>query len=205
MIALLFGCNGPKPAETIYEHLEKAVSLEAGFEEAQEPLVAAEESEQELYHQIMKLSMSEFEKIKSLSEEALKLAAERKSLLLVEKESIQASYTEFERIEPLVIELKEEELKKSADSLYKAMEARRSSYETLHDDYLEAIQLDVELYELFQKEELTIDELKAHIEKLNTQYEKVMMAKDDFNLKTDEYNESKELFYEKADLNISFE
>jgi ABC-type siderophore export system fused ATPase/permease subunit len=50
---LLSACTGQSAQEKIYDHLEKAVTLEDAFSEQQQPLVDLENKEQKLYNEII--------------------------------------------------------------------------------------------------------------------------------------------------------
>ncbi|WLD94997.1 YkyA family protein [Alkalihalobacillus sp. AL-G] len=198
-ILLLSGCSfGPSAEEKIYEHLEKTVSLEAGFAEVQEPLVKAETEEQKIFSEILKLSMKELDKIKTLSDKAAELAQSRAELLEKEKDSIHSAYEEFISIEPLVKELEVKEIKDKADELVTTMNNRYDQYNELHNAYGKALEMDQGLYEMLKKEDLTLDKLKSYIDQLNQQYERVFDEQEKFNELTDRYNDQKQSFYKEA-------
>ncbi|MEB1809912.1 MAG: YkyA family protein [Bacillaceae bacterium] len=203
MVMFLAAC-GNNPAENMYTHMEKAVVLEEVFEQQQEPLIIAEKKEHELYEQIIKLGMSEYEEIVDLSQQAIAIVQERKQLMDKEKMSIEAGYEEFLKIEPEIEELKDEELKNFALQLKETMTNRFESYQELYDEYDMALSLDEELYTMLQQEDLTIDELQEKIDEINEAYERVMEAKDVFNEYTEAYNEEKKEFYTLAELDITF-
>ncbi len=204
MVVFLAAC-GNNPAEDMFTHMEKAVVLEEVFEQQQEPLVAAEKKEHEIYEQIIKLGMSEYEEIVELSKQAISIVQERKQLMDKEKMSIEAGYEEFLKIEPVIEELKEEELRDQAVQLKETMTKRFESYQALYDEYDIALSLDEELYTMLQQEDLTIDDLQGKIDEINEAYEKVMNAKDVFNEYTEAYNVEKKEFYLLAELDITFE
>ncbi|WP_209123690.1 YkyA family protein [Alkalihalobacillus sp. BA299] len=205
VMVLFLGACGSKPAENMYTHLEKAVVLEEVFEQQQEPLVAAEKKEHEIYEQIIKLGMSEFEEIVELSNQAISIVQERRELIDKEKMSIEAGYEEFIKIEPEIENIKEEEIKDHSIKLMETMEDRINSYHVLYDEYEKALNLDEELYIMLQKEDLTIDELQEKIDQINEAYEVVMKAKDEFNEYTEAYNKLKKEFYILAELDVTFE
>src|SRR5690625_1355447 len=101
---ILSACSGTSPQAKIYEHLEKAVSLEEGFEEQQDEITALEKQEQQIYSQIIELDMSEFEQVKELSQEAIDIIKQRSDKITLEQESISASREEFEKIDDLINE-----------------------------------------------------------------------------------------------------
>lgn len=203
-IALLSGC-GRSAEEEIFTHLENAVGLEADFEKQQQPLVELEKKEQTIYEKIIKLGMSEFEQIKGLSQEAIEVVNERESRIEKEKESIESSKKEFLLTESKVKKLKDEKAKTNAEDLLKVMNERYDSYDKLYKNYKNAITLDRELYEMFQKEELTLEQLEMQVKKINEMYDNVVKENERFNELTDTYNKKKKEFYLAADLNVVFD
>lgn len=206
LLSLLFlgGCGGANPAETIYQYLEKAVVLEEMFEEQQQPLIEAEQKEHELYEEIISLGMSELEEIVTLSEQAIEIVDTRQSLIEQEKMSIEAGYNEFEKIKEELDNIREENVRDVAEKMIVEMEGRYAAYQSLHESYSSALVLDRELYEMLQQEDLSIDELQEQIDKINEAYELVMTYKEEFNEKTENYNELKRSFYQEAQLDVTF-
>lgn len=204
VIGLLSGC-GKSVEEEIYTHLENAVSLEAAFEEQQQPLVDLEKKEQGIYEKIIKLGMSEFEQIKLLSQEAIVVVDERETRIEKEKESIDESKEEFLLTKSKVADLENQKVKADAEELIKIMNDRYVSYEQLYNYYKDAIGLDRELYKMFQKEELTLEQLEEQVKKINEMYDNVVKENEKFNTLTDTYNKKKKEFYIAADLNVVFE
>uniref|UniRef100_A0A1S2LG25 Cell-wall binding lipoprotein n=1 Tax=Anaerobacillus isosaccharinicus TaxID=1532552 RepID=A0A1S2LG25_9BACI len=202
ILILVVGCTKVNPAEDIYHHLEKAVSLEAAFEQQQEPLSKAENDEYELYDQI--LGLADLEEIKVLAVKAEELAVSRKSMIETERDSIDEAFQEFSQITPIIETIENEELLKIANELVAIMDKRYQTYMELYNEYKVAIDLDLELYKLIQKEDLTIDELEAQHEKVNSSYEMVNGFKDQFNQYTIQYNDLKRNFYDLADLEVVY-
>ncbi|MFS0861317.1 YkyA family protein [Fredinandcohnia sp. 179-A 10B2 NHS] len=202
---LLVGCmGGPSPEEQIYETLEKVVSLEKNFEEQQAPLIELEKQERSLYDEILALGMKEFEKIVTLSDEALAIVDQREERLNSENESIKSSKEEFQKVEQHIEEIKDEKVKEEANELVSIMNQRYESYGDLYSNYNEAIKLDRQLYEMFKNEKLTLEELEAQITSINETYEKVVAANDTFNSLTEQYNKAKVGFYESAGLEVVY-
>ncbi|MBM7659536.1 DNA repair exonuclease SbcCD ATPase subunit [Bacillus mesophilus] len=206
LIMFLTGCNsGPQPEEQIYVHLEQAVKLETEFEEQQEPMTNLEQKEKELYNQIIDLGLKELEQIKKLSGEAIQIVDNRKELLDQEYESIKQSKSEFDKINDLVTQIEDEELKGESDELIQTMEERYQAYEELYTAYSTSIALDKELYEMFQMEDLTLEALEEKINEINKSYEQVIQLNESFNTITKNYNNQKKSFYEAAGLEVTYE
>ncbi|WP_245807728.1 YkyA family protein [Halobacillus massiliensis] len=201
---LLAACSG-EPKEQMYDHLEEAVNLEETFREQQQPLQELEAEEEKIYNQIVELTSEEQKKINEMSEEALSIINERKDLLAEEKESIDEAKEEFDKAEGAADDLESEEAQKSADQLIEKMDQRYESYQELYDNYQTALNLDKELYEMFQNEDLTKDQLQGKVEEINESYTAIMEANEKFNQYTTEYNDLKKEFYEKAELDVTYE
>jgi hypothetical protein len=202
-LIILSGClNQKTTTEKMYEVMEKVVMAETTFEAQQGPLVQAEKKEKQLYDEIISLGMKEYEQIVKLADEALLLVEERKTLMASETESIEKSEAQFEKLLPYIEKLEEPTLKKEAKKLYGVMVKRYRLHEDLQLAYTQALQLDKELYQMFKKEDLSMDELENQINHINEKYEKIYQINEQFNLNTEEYNELKLAFYQKAGFKI---
>ena len=82
------------------------------------------------------------------------------------------------------------------------MTDRYKFHDELYEHYKKGLQLDKELYTMFQKEDLTYEKLEQQIEKINEAYQKVLEANEKFNEETKKYNELKIEFYKAAGINI---
>src|SRR5699024_993731 len=126
--------------DKIYEHLEEAVKLETSFEEQQEQITSLEQEEQEIYNQITDLNMDEFDQIKELAQEAINIIEDRAEKINIKKESISSSQAEFEKIKPLIYDLKNEDLQNKAEEMYSIMMDRYEAYDLLHKAYLQSLE-----------------------------------------------------------------
>ena len=203
---LLTGCiSKESSAEKLYQVLEKVVDAEKEFEEQQEPLVELERKEKEIYNEIMTLGMKQHEKIVTLSDEALSIIEKRKNHLQLEIDSINASKTEFKSAEEIINNIKDPDQKKKAEDLSKIMKKRYQLHNRLSKEYSSALDRDKELYLMLKEESISYDKLEAHVADLNTTYQKVFEANEEFNDLTAQYNEKKLEFYKKAGLNLENE
>lgn len=203
LLMFLSAC-GDSPSDKIYEHLEESVSLEKGFGEQQEPITELEQQEQELYSEIIDLKMDEFDKIKKLSQEALKLIDQRTEKLSLEKESIDQAKEEFLKTESFIAELEDDAAKKKATEMYDKMVERFDVYDKLYQNYEASIKLEKKLYETFQQEDVEQDELKTQLDAINESYEKILKGNDQFNETTEEFNDLKKEFYEAAEIDVVY-
>jgi hypothetical protein len=202
----LTGCiSKESSAEKLYQVLENVVDAEKEFEEQQEPLVELERQEKEIYNEIMTLGMKQHEKIVMLSDEALTIIEQRKHHLQLELDSINASKTEFKKVEEIINNIKDPDQKKKAEDLSKIMKKRYQLHNRLSKEYSSALDRDKELYLMLKEESILYDKLEAHVADLNTTYQKVLEANEEFNDLTAQYNEKKLEYYKQAGLNLEEE
>lgn len=200
---LLTSCLQKKsPVEKIYTVLEKVVTVESEFEKQQDPLVSLEKKEKNTYDKIMGLGLKKSKEINKLSDEALTMADQRIQLIGKETESIKNSETEFKKIDGLINEIQDKDLKKQADDLYQLMMKRYNAHETLNDDYLNGIKEDEKLYKMLKDSAVSTDDLENQVVKVNDSYKKIYQSNEQFNSLTEQYNANKLLFYKKAGLKI---
>ncbi|WP_100404631.1 YkyA family protein [Bacillus solitudinis] len=204
LILLLTAC-GNQSTEQIYTYLEKAVELEEPFQQQQEPLQEAEKKEFQWYEEAITLGMDEFEKVLSLSDEALASIDEREKMIMIEKESIERSFEEFNKIKLEFENIEDETILSDLEKLTETMENRYEAYQDLFDIYNQTIEEDRKLYTLLKDEDLDISTLQSQINTVNEQYELVMNSKENFNKLTDSYNEQKKLFYESVGLDVHYQ
>ncbi|CAN7446276.1 YkyA family protein [Rossellomorea sp. LjRoot5] len=202
-IFVLMGCvGGSSPEENVYKVLEETVAKESQYVKVQKPLQELEEKEQEIYTKIMDLGMKEFEQIVKLSDEALDNIDKRKEKIEKERESMSEAKKEFAKADDYIDEIESDDLKKEAKKLEDTMEERYQLHEKLTASYLKALSLDKELYNMFKKKDLTMEELEKQISSINEQYEKIVKFNGDYNTKTEEFNKLKQEFYSKAELDV---
>ncbi|TYS90978.1 YkyA family protein [Rossellomorea aquimaris] len=202
-IFVLMGCvGGSSPEENMYNVLEETVSKEGQYVEVQKPLQELEEKEKEIYTKIMDLGMKEFDQIVKLSDEALDNIKKRKEYIDKERMSMSEAEEEFAKADEYVDKLESQDLKKEAIKLKETMEERYQLHEKLTSSYLDALSLDKELYNMFKKKELTMEELEKQISSINDQYEKIVNYNEDYNKKTEEFNNMKQTFYSSAGLDV---
>ncbi|MFD2443354.1 YkyA family protein [Bacillus sp. CGMCC 1.16607] len=205
-ICILFslgGCLNQKTAlEKMYEVMEKVVKAENTFEDQQDPLVRVEQEEKELYDQIITLGMKEYDQIVKRADKALLLVDEREKLMKLETESIEKSKEQFKELYSLIKELDDEKMKKDANHLYTIMMDRYEIHHELEQSYTKALEYDKELYNLFKRKDLTLEQVENQINQINQTYEEIYKINDRFNNQTQKYNDLKLKFYKEAGFNI---
>lgn len=200
---VLAGCfNKSSTVDKIHELLESVVESEQTFEKQQDPLVDLEKQEKEIYGKIITLGMKEYDQIVSLSNEALGIVDKRKEHMQKEEDSIESSKKEFEKLKPLIEELKDAKLKKKATELQDTMLKRYEAHDVLYENYTKGLEYDKELYQMFQKKDLSIDQLEEQIKKINDTYKVVLDSNKSFNEFTQKYNDIKFDFYKAAGIEI---
>ncbi|ALC80917.1 MULTISPECIES: YkyA family protein [Bacillus] len=194
----LAGCFGKSPEENVKGSLENVVKIEENFKNEQKPLKDLETNEHKLFEEMMRLSMDDFEKIVSLSQDALKNVDEREKRMKSERESILKAKEEFDSAKESASKIRDEKIKEKAELAGAYMEKRYGAYENLYKEYLNAASLDKQLYTLTQDKNATIEDLEKQIDKINKSYEDVIKESEMFNQYTDQYNEAKKEFYQTA-------
>ncbi|MFD1038721.1 YkyA family protein [Virgibacillus byunsanensis] len=205
LLAVLSACNGTSAQEEVYNHLEKAVTLEETFQQQQEPIAELEQKEQELYSEIIDLGMDELDKIKELSNEAIGVIEERSEKIELEKESIDSSKGEFVQIEPLIEDIESENAQSKASEMYEVMMNRYKAYSDLYSVYNESLTLEKELYTMLQEDDIEQEDITEQINKINSSYQEVIEANELFNEYTVEYNALKKEFYDVAEISVEYE
>ncbi|MFI8491884.1 YkyA family protein [Peribacillus butanolivorans] len=202
-LTIMTGCFSSSPEEKIHKILEKTTEKESDFTEHQEPLNKLENKEKEQYDKIIKLGMNEYEQIVELSDEATKNIDEREAIIEKEHNSMQASKKQFNKIEEQIGKIEDKKVKKEATEMNKIMRERYSTYDNLYEAYQQSLEYDRELYELFKKEDLKMDELQGQIKKINTSYTKVLKTNSQFNELTEKSNQKKESFYNSSGIEMA--
>jgi Putative cell-wall binding lipoprotein len=203
---LLTGCvSKEKTTERMYQALENIVEAEKPFEEQQEPLVVLEKQEKEIYNQIMALGMKQHDEIVKLSDEALSIIDKRREHLQKEIDSINASKAEFKNAEEIRNEIDNSEQKKKVTELLAIMRNRYKVHNKLSKEYLSALDNDQVLYQMLKNESISYEKLEDHVMNLNTIYQKVYDANEEFNELTAQYNKTKLEFYKEAGLKLENE
>lgn len=200
---VLTGCfNKQSPEEKIHETLEKVVEAEKDFVNQQDPLVDLEKKEKEIFEQIMKLGMKEYDQIVKLADKGIKLVDERKNRINIEQASLVTSKEEFVKVEKIINEFEDKKIKKQALKLNNIMLKRYAIHDDLYKDYKKGLEYDKELYDLFKNKDVTLDQIEKQITKINDAYEKVLKENEAFNKQTELYNKEKLIFYRQAGFDV---
>ncbi|WP_368857082.1 YkyA family protein [Neobacillus paridis] len=201
IFVMLSGCAKKNTTvEEIYHVLEKTVTKEKVFEQQQKPLVTLEKKEKNLYNQIIRLGLKQYDQIVKLSNEAIASVNQRKKLMDKETKSIEESEQEFKKIKPLIGKLEDPDLRKITSELADIMSKRYKAHEKLSLEYNDALKNDKKLYEMFKNKNLPLQELEGQVNKLNKIYKTISATNEEFNQLTEQYNKKKLSFYKKAGL-----
>jgi DNA repair exonuclease SbcCD ATPase subunit len=194
---LIAGCSILTPKEPLLSAFEKMVEYEEEFNEQQKPLVELERKEKEIYDQIMSLGMKEFPKILKLSEEGLEIIEKREERIKKEYESIQLARKQLEVVRKEISLLPDIAIKEEAIRLAKLLENRYAAYDQLYNSYRQALKLETDLYQMFQNKHLTLEQLENQVAKINSAYDDIRKANEQFNRYTTQYNEEKKVLFNK--------
>lgn len=206
LLLALSGCFGKASIEEqIYDVLEETVTLEKPFVDQQEDIAVAEKREKEIFEEISSLSSDQMDEIQALAEDAFEAIEKREGYIQTEKESMDASKKEFEKIPSLVEDIEDDSVKEEAQGVVEAMNHRYEEFDVLHTSYKETLAMEKELYSLLKDEETEMSVVTDHLIDLNEHYEQVIEANKTFNEYTAQYNEQKQAFYKATELNITFE
>lgn len=205
LIIILSACNRASTEESISNHIEETANIENAFEAEQTDLLQLEDKEQAIYTEVISLNMKEMKKIKSLSKQATEVIDKRGEYITLEKESMDSSKKEFEKIESLSKKLENKKTEKIVTEMYEVMQSRYSIYDKLYKNYTDSLKLERKLYRLLSKEDTVQADIIKQAEKINKLYEKILQENDQFNLQTDTYNNLKKDFYKIADINVQYE
>ncbi|SES39412.1 YkyA family protein [Salipaludibacillus aurantiacus] len=203
--ALVFtsGCFGDDSVEQMYEKFEESVEIENQIEDKQEPLVDAEQTEMNLYEEM--LTLSSVEEIEPLADEAIESAEERRTLMEEEENLIEESFVIFQEAEEHLEDIDEEEVRTAGENVVQTMHERYEVYQELFNTYMTSIDEDIALYEMIKDEDAEAEELQEQHETVNDIYGEISSLNEEFNQLTNEYNEAKMEFYRAADLNVADE
>lgn len=197
LILVLVGCNKEDNIhEKISEHLEATVEIEKTFEEHQQKIIDLEKEDEKLYNEIISLGSDDYEKVVTLAEEAITKLDERYEEVKLEKQSLEESKAEFEKIKPLMENITEEDELEQVEKMYDTMMSRYEAYNKVYDSYSESIQMTKELYTLFKEEQFDENKVYSLLTTVNDLYEEVLEANEEFNMKTTLYNKLKQEYYE---------
>lgn len=206
LLLALSGCFGKASTEEqIYDILEETVALEKPFVDQQENIAAAEKREKEIFEEISSLPSDQMDEIQALAEEAFEAIEKREGYIQAEKESMDASKKEFEKIPSLVEEIEDDTAKQEAQAVVEAMNLRYEEFDVLHTTYKETLAMEKELYSLLEAEDTEMSVVTDQLIDLNEHYEQVIESNKTFNEYTAQYNEQKQAFYKATELNITFE
>ncbi len=206
VVVALSGCFGKtSPEEKVFDVLEETYTLEKPFIEQQDDIASLEKEEKEIFEEISSLPSDQMDEIQALAQQAIEGIEQREEYIKTERESMADSQEEFEKIYSLIEEIEDEEAKREVEQVVEIMEQRYEEYEELHRAYTNVLQLEKELYTLFENEETEKTEITDAIIHLNEMYEEIMEINATFNEYTAQYNEQKESFYKATELNVTFQ
>src|SRR5699024_11092251 len=172
MLLAVTGCFGKSSTEEkIFDVLEETVTLEEPFVEQQEDITSLEEREKEIFDEITSLPSDEMDEIQGLAQEAIEGIEKREGYIKTEKESMDASQEEFDKVPSLVEDVEDEKVQEEAEKVVEMMNDRYEKFEKLHTTYKETLELEKELYTLLESEDSEMSDVTDQIIELNENYE----------------------------------
>jgi hypothetical protein len=195
IVLFIAGCNILSSEQSLLSAFEKLIKYEKEFHKQQKPLVELEKKEKEIYDRIMSLGMKQFPEILKLSEEALEIIEKREKRIKKEYDSIQLAKKQLEVVKTEISSLPDQAVKENASRLAQLLEKRYMTYDELYNDYQQALQLEIDLYRMFQNKQLTLEQLEQQVIKINSAYDEIKKANEQFNRYTVEYNEAKKALF----------
>jgi TolA-binding protein len=200
-VIILAGCQTTTPEEKVYRILEESMKKEKSFEQQQKPLKEMESEENSLFKEIMDAGKKNEGRVKELSETALNNLQMRRGLMKKEQESILASKMEFYKLKEPLSKINNIKRKKEVTELYQTMQDRYKIHNQLFESYKNGLYLDESLYKMLLNKNLNIHLFEKQIDKTNEAFAVVMKSNEDFNSKTQMFNNEKQSFYKNAGLN----
>src|SRR5699024_4531618 len=133
---VLVACSEDDVHEEISTHLETTVEIERTFEEHQENIFALEKEDEDIYNEIISLGTNDYERVVSLTEQAIDLLEKREEEIKLEKASLTESREEFEQIEDLLDDITDADEQQQTEKLYETMMNRYQAYDEVYERYL---------------------------------------------------------------------
>jgi len=202
---VITACQNDETEADIYHYLEETAIHEETLGTTRDEMAELEDDEHQLYTDLIEQSFDDQETIEKYVEEAEQLIAERLQLVNQEKEHMKRSQEEFSQIEPLINEVANEDTQASAKKMYEIMLKRYDIYDEWYEKYVERLDQEEVLYDLFLEEEFDLGKVNKQVETINQSYDEAQLILDEFSEQTKKYNEAKKAFYEQSDLNIAFD
>jgi hypothetical protein len=159
-----------------------------------------ESEESSLFKEIMDAGMKNEGRVKDLSEAALTNLQKRRELMKKEQESILASKKEFDKLKGPLSKINNIKRKKEVTELFQTMEDRYKIHNQLFESYKKGLYLDDSLYKMLLNKSLNIELFEKQIDKTNEAFSVVMKSNEDFNAKTQLFNNEIQSFYKNSGL-----
>ena len=103
----------------------------------------------------------------------------------------------FEKIEPLIEKITDEDQKELTQKMYDTMINRYDAYEKVYENYTDSIRLTKELYTIYLRKKISMKKrCILSIGNVNDSYEEVLKANELFNQETVLYNHLKQEYYD---------
>ncbi|MDN7244325.1 YkyA family protein [Planococcus shenhongbingii] len=198
-VLILSACSGPTASEQLDTVLKDTFDAEKTYRETQGDMEELEKNEQQLFESTMALTQEQQDKVKKQVEEARASADERLELLEIEKESMNEAQENFKKLDAVIEEADNTQIKEDLGSLKTTMTERYNSHDKFAAAYETLYNLQQELYTMLLDENAQLPELQEKAMEVNEQNTAVQETVAVFNDKTEQFNELKNGIIEKLE------
>lgn len=192
---VLSGCSfGGSVEKKLSDTMTSMSDSEKAYRDAQAELTKLEEREQELFKSTMELTKEDDDKVKGNVEELKTSVENRLKVLDKELDSIRSSKETAGKLKD-VLEKADGQEKENIKAFQELLDKRYDLHSTFAEDYKSLAAKQKEFYEMLDRENAAIDQLKEKVEEINSLNGKVKSAIEEFNQTTKEVNALKDKLF----------
>lgn len=192
VLLLLSGCSlGTSTEKQLSDVMTTMNKSETDYKSAQKELTKLEKSEQKLFFDTMELTQEQMTDLQDNVAEMKKSLAKRKELVASEESAISKASKSSAELENVQKQSNEKD-KKNIANLEKSISKRYENHTAFTLEYRALLKLQEELYEMLNKEESNLTNLKSKVKEVNKQNEVVQLAIAEFNESTVKVNKIKD-------------
>ncbi|RDW17706.1 YkyA family protein [Oceanobacillus chungangensis] len=197
IIFLLTGCpTNEKRAAKIQEKIEESATFENDFVDNQTKLYEVRGKAQQVYDDLIDLSINDADMISQKLDEAATYKEEQEKLLKQSEENFQKAYDKFSKIEKNAQKIKDENQKDVALELITLMNNRKELIDTFFEKYRDYLELQSTFYGYIEKEEYRFDSLDKQIKDVNESSKEIGEVIQQFNVYTEQYSNKRDDYYQ---------
>lgn len=193
---LLAGCSfGETTEDKVSIILGDIYDAEKTYRDNQKTLQELEKSEQQLFNETMELTQEETELLEKHVTELQDMLEERFVIVKEEAEAMKNAQTLVKDFDGVAKKADADEQVEIA-KLKGAINHRYETHDIFVESYNELTSLQKRLYDMLLEEETDATKLDEHVDAVNEENQKVMVAVEDFNKATVELNKVRDEVYE---------